>query len=956
MKYSFQNNDGNEALSVRKLIKICERYAETKVIYLDVVSVEKTINRPYLIKWFGPNRDFLIKYLNLISRYLSSNNTKNKSLLFLNPSQPKKHDIFESRVIHFNISTDTSQYGKVNDKEYLQSLFYNNQDNFISEQEEHSHITNWENEILVKMGIPYALFSKIDFSISGRNFVTAIWIGFESDAKENLQDRLFFSIIKSFLWSYSSKEIANNLINEALQYATQTAVSEIINRNMAHHIISHISHRATLDKILERLGYQEDTAKANFLSNKENYLAVLDLLNRFNQYRDERGEYLTYITNFSSPCNAMFFQNVIRPFIENSLLMDNIAANENLHFEKDDNGELTKNKLTLKIKIKNENGDYQSFYGIYKDASGTKLFCSENIPYLPNKSIDKVDVIDGLNDFEVSLPGTLGKHALYSILENFIRNSSKHGSDIKNKDGLDIILLIEENKKEDCFEVLLTDNCSYVKDDNGNELINIEGFNKSIKTPILEKIDLGLIDMKVNACLLEGKELTDENCKNALKARDPDAPEYKNRLAYKFKIAKPKKAVFIGDFVKKEENSKGFFFYKTAETFQNAPISKSFEFAVLGKEVDKSKIQHELPIRTLKYCAEKHEKFNDLSSIYKEWLEQIRGNQKANIHLYLQQGVNEYPTKDFLDKFKEHNNFKIYNKNIDGNIELNGNSVTDIAEDKNIFYDRHGEMINSLSSNNNLVDSNQSWILIDKNNPDFDYINQYNIERNDNLLPYELEEAGLLKVLIIDERVAEQSIRKIDDTNLLKINKSKFGFTKFDTSPNITLFDTAWASNVFIATHLNGTTLKVDIDENCQHKLDVNINFKLLFKTNITSRYGTLNGGGMGVKKYWDFNEQTYKSTDEPKSISLNLNPDVTIIHRTILKKLLGDGESSMPLDKLNELFPNLIVTTGSGSTHGIDGDFKILPFNTLSELVCGKRIQKLRLSKLLLTLTKNKV
>jgi hypothetical protein len=51
-----------------------------------------------------------------------------------------------------------------------------------------------------------------------------------------------------------------------------------------------------------------------------------------------------------------------------------------------------------------------------------------------------------------------------------------------------------------------------------------------------------------------------------------------------------------------------------------------------------------------------------------------------------------------------------------------------------------------------------------------------------------------------------------------------------------------------------------------------------------------------------------------------------------------------------------VIVTTGSGTTHGIDGDFKILPFSTVNELVLGKRVQKLRLSRILLELTKNKI
>jgi hypothetical protein len=562
--------------------------------------------------------------------------------------------------------------------------------------------------------------------------------------------------------------ITSHFYDDIKLQATKSAINEIINRNMAHHITSHVSNRATLDKILERLGYDTDDKRVAFLNNKNNYYTILDLLNRFNQYRDERSEYLTYITNFSSPSSAYFFQDVILPFVENTLLMDNIAANENINYEKADAS--TNNRLRIKVYLKELQGSYKPLFGTYVKRNkhtgeiSAELYCTENLPYFRLKYTESEypydDCVLALDDIEVSLPGTLGKHALYSILENFIRNSAKHGSYIKNIEGLDIFLLLED--KNDSIEVILTDNCSDIKDENGKIKISIEAFNNSIRTPILERKELGLIDMKVNACLLAGEMLSDENCmrEDVFKAR-----EYRGKLAYQFRIAKPKKAVFIGEFAKDIISRNGFYYFQTMEDYSISDISKSFKFAVLSDDLyehHKATISSELPARVLKVSNIDINKVEILEHLYEAWLKKLRGIEKSNVHLFFEQDKQTAPTEEFKTKYASTSNLKVYS-----NEDLNTGLT--IADDKNIFFDRHGGLISKLSNEKSLVDINNAWILIDKNNPDFDYISRYDIENKTNLLGYELEEAGLLKVLIVDERVAEQSVRVIADPNLIKI-------------------------------------------------------------------------------------------------------------------------------------------------------------------------------------------
>lgn len=752
-------------------------------------------------------------------------------------------------------------------------------------------------------------------------------------------------VINNFLLEYILIESAEDYIENELEYSTKAAISEIINRNMAHHLTSHVSNRATLDKVLERLGKNYSD-----LQNGVFYATVLDLLNRFNQYRDERSEYLTYITNFSSPSNAFIFQDVFRPFIENTLLMDNIAANENINYQMDSiHSEKNKNKLCLKIKVEDDKGEIIDMVGNYIG----QYYNTETLPYFRQKITTNGEVFEfpyencelnsDLKDIEISLPGTLGKHALYSILENFIRNSAKHGSDIKNSE-LEIILLLSDLNNQDEITVTLTDNCSLIKNANEKILIDIDGFNKSIETPILERKDLGLIDMKVNACLLAGMELNDKNCKKALRAKN-----YNGKLAFQFKIVKPKKAVFIGDFNKRKENKDGFFYYQNIDEFRNDNISKSFEFAVLSDYLFEKRheiLSCELPARVLRHSNIDMQKATSIEYLYSEWLKIIRGEEKAKIHIYFEQNKSTSPTKEFANKF---------NGDINDNITIYTDELLQSTETiegtKNILFDRHGGLIRKFKKS--LLTADNSWMLIDKNNLDFDYITQYDIDNKANLLPYELEEAGVLKVLIIDERIAEQSSKSLNnDTNVTKLTEFErtdfFKFEKAGKYQNLTLFDIAWASNLFIATHLNEKALKQEINTKFQHKLNVLFNAgRIELTTNIISNFANRKDG----KWVADGVEVV-----EPICDSISIRPDMIVFHRTKLQELISQNANFVGQLLANNSNLNIIVTTGSGTTHGIDGNFKILPFSTLSHMMLGKRVQKLRLSKLLLQLTKNKV
>lgn len=882
---------------------------KNKVVGLDVAlkEADKETGKLFRLDTVGSN-----KYLNTLNNFLN----EYKSVIENDSRVNEWHKINNIKV------TDANE------------LFYHDhKNNSALNGKKDGTIQNWV-ECLEKENLGKYLYWT---SVKHEYYHISTYLVLDCLLSENLKNNIE-KVVNQFLLEYMLVESSSEYIKIALESSFKSVISDIIKRNEAHHIISHVSNRATLDKVLERIGKTHSD-----LSDAKLYHTILDLLNRFNQYRDERGEYLTYITNFSSPSSAYFLQDVIRPFVENTLLMDNIAANENINYVKDTEGNLINNKLQLKVKW-NTNGKQIDFYAKYFDINNIELYCNENLPYLRLKNdkleypYDKIEFSNKEKDIEVSLHGTLGKHALYSILENFIRNSAKHGGSEKNK-GLEIILLLSD-EKDDSITVTLTDNCSIVTEE------KIKEFNKSIQTEIHKRKDLGLIDMKVNACLLSGMELNDENCKKALTAE-----LHESKLAYKFKIAKPKKAVFIGNFTEGKNNKNGFYYFKTIEDYSKSDIHKSFEFAVLADNLynkQKAEIACELPARILKYSEVEKDKTEKIEHLYEVWLKKLRCDETANVHLFFEQNDNTEPTKEFKAKYAKHQNLKVYS-----NEDLNAGLT--IADNKNVFFDRHGGLIGKFSKEKSLVDTNHSWILIDKNNPDFDYISRYDIENKTNLLAYELEEAGLLKVLVIDERVAEQSVRMINDTDqaikLREEQRSDFWKWKKQNSKfNLTLFDLAWASNVFLATHLGENELKQNINEQTEHCLKVKFNSgKIELETNIPSN--------LACRKNQKWNDKkTGNEISNSQSETINIKPDIMIIHRTKLKELLTANSNFVKeLLSKNEGIC-LVVTTGSGTTHGIEGDYKILPFTTLSKLILGKRINKLQLSKTLLELTKNRI
>lgn len=755
------------------------------------------------------------------------------------------------------------------------------------------------------------------------------------------------------------KDLSKYLLDESEKEATKSAVAEIVNRNYSHHIGSHVSHRATFDKIAERLGLSFDK-----IVQDENILhTIIQMENKLNRYKDERNEFISAIAAGVGIHAASLFGDVLLPFIENSLLMDNIAANENINFLQ----ELKHNRLQIKCTF--PNGEMFAEYLLENE---NKL-ASNDLPYFRVVSDFNSNFYSqkkySNDDIEIGIPGALGKHAFYSILENFIRNTAKHGAKkIANDKDVEINIIVE-NKDDNYYRIKLTDNISQISD---NDLENLQ---KGIRLEIRRKEKLGLQDMKINACLLAGKEITEENCANSLTVKRDETTQM---LAYEFSVIKAKKVVIIHpEYSKPNLKSKGVFSFASFSEFNEIETNQSFQFAIIDSSLLNTKTNIEdyftfLPSRVLIYnnnadssnsvIGKRVVQFSDdtlfntdnsdelLMLCWKIWLGRwCNEKTTAGLNLYLDQGCNVHPTHNWIYAEEKINTtlsgfakYSTWFKTTSSEI-----LTTKFKDAENqILYDRHGFLLGDENLGTINFLNRNTYNLIDKNSKDFDKIFTASMQQDATMITSELIEAGLLRILIIDERVQERSATPLDSEWQLK----NLGFEK---QGKFNLFDALWASKIFAATHIQiddeiEKPLKLEIDEsqNCFLKLVFSKSETEKFNLHFLVNFSQINDG---FTDYEELDNGTYRLTID------QLGVDAIIIHRTILKDLMSKFGFEF-LQQLEKLIPFVFITTGGGVVHDINRKLKVIPFGALQDFILNNnRIAKYSLTQTLMNLTANK-
>ena len=231
------------------------------------------------------------------------------------------------------------------------------------------------------------------------------------------------------------------------------AIASIMSRNGSHNIGSHV---------LSALSHKVEVMPDDRI---------------FYKYIQHRMDYIATITTefpvWSQP--TAFVGDLMRNFFMQRHLLQYIADSEGLnayHFQDPnmDESERKKQENTIKLHVRRikkdiKNAPNNNHLTEWKDADDAKNNTLHFIDYINYKEDERINFE---HDVQVAIPGgVIGRHAFYTILENIIRNSAKHGwSKKKDKNdkekNLEIYIDLLSNDENDFVEFTVWDNMSNV--------------------------------------------------------------------------------------------------------------------------------------------------------------------------------------------------------------------------------------------------------------------------------------------------------------------------------------------------------------------------------------------------------------------------------------------------------------------------------------------------------------
>lgn len=802
---------------------------------------------------------------------------------------------------------------------------------------------------------------------------------------------------------FPDKFIQQVRINSA-PFAIKAYIVQILSRNYVHHIGSHVTNRVFFNRLLDRFNikledllidkqtfYLAAMDKFSDSSIKDNALIASEVFGKLNElvkntfdpvrymlalkdkldaYCQQRNEYIANLT--ASPDlsgkTAFLFRDILVPFMENALILDNIAASENIYYSnKPDENQISVQVFTRKIGdeyhemgidyLKADGNICEDLYRLHFNELGKIIAPTVNFPSELRERFDEsfwnLKTITARNietrqgefgsDIEITLPGTLGAHALYSILENYIRNVAKHDRD-KIRNELEIkLFIVEEN--ENYYRVYLTNPCSILED----EQYKILEKNAKEAFELIDPYDnpkqtgAGILDMAINATLLKGiGEFNEQRLNDSLKIYRtgnhvwfPNIPS--GALVYAFQLRKAKNVICLTKAKTPDDLQSGIVFterykdvlggkfavvdYDLIKDFQSEELEKlllNLPFRVLivlpeelsfGEPILKLSKNHQVIA-----CTESELSLDNKLTIEKcwhLWLSKHWGTDEnipvAQLYLYFEdQGME---TK-WREKVKIEKHYLV-------DETINDIGMNDLNQPKEhlpiVCFDHHGSVHSKFSVPCKAAfTQNNCYVLFGKNSSD--YLKIAHAHNNPNML-FELTEAGLLNVLIIDERIAQIALK-----------------TEAKSKPNLTqrktefLWDYYQAANVWVCTQWIfksklAEPISVDFIQKAKSVEDMQTPF---------------------LKVKVDASSDNYSLDYEcEKNDSLPKHFDMIVLHRTVLTDMIGKTDSEEFIDQLHHHFPYVIVNSGGGRPLKVKGNYKFLPYASLSKYFGRKEFAK---------------
>ena len=221
---------------------------------------------------------------------------------------------------------------------------------------------------------------------------------------EELSLRKHNESIKSAKAAIMSRNMSHNLGSHVMFYIKQKlqSVSKIVNNNVLHNIIPGNSEDINIKTITDKIA-----------ANKDVELPFLVGLGRFINYLQERQDYIaTVATNYIPARSTISFKD----FIYDELKPDLRYERHKKDNSSSDNGWQPKNLLL----------DYIAYSEGYSKSDAIEIKFGEFDGHNPLDDTAKGD-FQALRKFNVAVPGgVIGRQAIFSIVENIIRNAAKH--------------------------------------------------------------------------------------------------------------------------------------------------------------------------------------------------------------------------------------------------------------------------------------------------------------------------------------------------------------------------------------------------------------------------------------------------------------------------------------------------------------------------------------------------
>lgn len=799
--------------------------------------------------------------------------------------------------------------------------------------------------------------------------------------------------------TFSEIEAKKIVTREIMKYSTKAAVAAIISRNHSHHIGSHVVPRTDIKKIEERIkklscgnySYDCQTACTEVVPKLEALSDIVNILKgRLDGYVQKKADFVAEIATepLTTTKDVKLFDEVILGFINNVLLMDNLGANEGVRYKNCCNNRL---KLYFKVNSMDLSAKYKATGCTKNEYSDQQYPYATNCQCCCNKELQRDSIAPAGKDVNIAVPGSLGEFAFFAFLENFIRNGIKHNKkDLDEKPNEDFKVHIElteldTDDRNEFYKVEVYDNFSdpekeiSVEDIDGNGVktenkIKLPEYLQScIQKPIvnddgsLRKEAWGIAEMKIMATLLRGSSDFSEMAEN-LKVKSSEKDGNK-RLVYEFYVMKPKNVAIIGTKSNDEEAQKkqGIWWFDSLDEYEkhisNGKSPASFKFLIIDKNLnddEKNKLKEIkkcLPFRVLindnyKNGLEKTIYFNSidqdtinklrndnngdgvLKTVWETWMNQFIfrkcNDKKPHLFLFFQQDEAEEPTSSWCNV----NNISGIDISVLTESEtILGATINGPNNKSLLVYDRHFSGYATLA-NQGLVGNIDFHEAFDKNSSDF--IHLFTPYNNSPEKVYELVEAGLLKILVMDERIAEVAHNelKIEDTAWLAYGGQGRIFA-------------AKKAGIYICTH-------VCVDDAEAQPLHLSVKDKLpsvhvKFQFNGESNSGKFNTVNTTVSY-----QNGGNVCDNIKDI------DILIIHQGVLENFLKDRLTDKKhydafIAAVQKQIPYVVIDSGRGIPAKLPDAAKFLPFSLLEDFLMKNRIAKYSLTKNVMSLIRRK-